>query len=109
MNEPVRPTVDLGYPTEAQGRIPAFHNVEEEAEFWDTHDITDYLDDLDQVEVRVSPHLTSEFRYIVQLSREEHDELERQAGAQGSSPSALLHRFVREQLERQARPEAKAS
>ena len=26
------------YPTEAHGAIPAFNNIEEEAEFWDTHD-----------------------------------------------------------------------
>ena len=42
----LQPTVDLGYPTEARGKIPSFANIEEEAEFWDTHDSTDYLDDV---------------------------------------------------------------
>ena len=28
-----KPIVDLGYPTEAYGRIPAFFSVEEEAAF----------------------------------------------------------------------------
>lgn len=109
MNEPIRPTVDLGYPTEAHGRIPAFQNIEEEAEFWDTHDFTDYLDDMGPAEVRASPHLTSEYRYIISLTREEYDELARQAAAQEATPSALLQRFVHEQLMCQSRPEAKAS
>jgi len=31
-----QPTIDFGYPTPAHGKIPAFNNIEEEAEFWDT-------------------------------------------------------------------------
>jgi len=50
MNQ-VKPTVDLGYPTEAHGRIPAFHSIEEEAAFWDTHDFTDFLEESWPVEV----------------------------------------------------------
>lgn len=42
---------DFGYPTGAHGRIPSFNNVEEEAEFWDTHDVTDYLDEAPSVKV----------------------------------------------------------
>ena len=30
------------YPTEAHGSIPSFASYEEEASFWDTHDITDF-------------------------------------------------------------------
>jgi hypothetical protein len=28
-------------------KIPTFSSVKEEAEFWDTHDLTDYLDELE--------------------------------------------------------------
>jgi hypothetical protein len=52
-----KPTVDLGYPTEAHGRIPAFANIEEEAEFWDTHDLTDFLEESPPVEVTIGPEL----------------------------------------------------
>lgn len=34
---------ELGYPTEASGRIPSFSNREEEPAFWDTHDGTEFL------------------------------------------------------------------
>ncbi len=37
-----KPTVDLGYPTEPHGRIPAFASIEEEAAFWDAHDLADF-------------------------------------------------------------------
>lgn len=30
------------YPTKAYGKIPAFHSYEEEANFWDTHNIIDF-------------------------------------------------------------------
>ncbi len=33
------------YPTEAHGSIPAFNSYEEEAEFWDTHSISDFKND----------------------------------------------------------------
>jgi predicted DNA binding CopG/RHH family protein len=34
-----------------KGLIPAFKTESEEAEFWLTHDITDYFDETDEVEV----------------------------------------------------------
>lgn len=43
-----------GHP-DAESRIPQFHSREEEAGFWDTHDVTDYLDDLRRGEVRFAP------------------------------------------------------
>jgi hypothetical protein len=42
MTSSPKPTVDLGYPTEPHGRVPSFNTIEEEAEFWDTHDLTDF-------------------------------------------------------------------
>ncbi len=52
MNQ-IKPTVDLGYPTGTHGRFPSFNNVEEEAGFWDTHDVTDYLDESQPAELSV--------------------------------------------------------
>jgi hypothetical protein len=51
------PSVDLGYPTEAHGRIPSFANVEEEAAFWDTHDFTDFADESTPVQMTVGRDL----------------------------------------------------
>ena len=57
------PTVDLGYPTEPFGRIPAFQNIEEEAEFWETHDFTEFLGvELHSINVVVNPELGDRHR-----------------------------------------------
>ena len=39
-------------PNHAARRIPDFATRAEEAAWWDTHDITDYLDELEPVTVR---------------------------------------------------------
>ena len=39
------------YPTQAHGSIPAFNSYEEEANFWDTHDITDFIHETQEVKV----------------------------------------------------------
>jgi hypothetical protein len=36
-----------------KSRIPEFKSREEEAAFWDTHDFTDYLDEMKPVKVNV--------------------------------------------------------
>ena len=39
-------------------RIPVFKSRDEEAAWWDTHDITDYLDELKPVQVRFARNLS---------------------------------------------------
>jgi hypothetical protein len=41
-----------------KGRMPEFSSLEEEAEFWDTHDTTDYEDDFRPVKVLFSRNLS---------------------------------------------------
>lgn len=38
-------------------RIPRFRNDKEAAEFWETHDVTEFLDELEETEEKVSPEL----------------------------------------------------
>ncbi|MDA0245131.1 MAG: CopG family antitoxin [Chloroflexi bacterium] len=35
--------------------IPAFQSIQEEAEFWDSHDLTDYLDELEIIQAEYQP------------------------------------------------------
>jgi glutathione S-transferase len=58
----IRPSIDFGYPTGPYGRIPAFNNIEEEAEFWDTHDITDYLHEMEPVNLVLGGELAEQAR-----------------------------------------------
>lgn len=84
-------------------RIPDFQNREEEAEWWDTHDLSDYWDELRPTDVRVAPDLTSEHRLTVRLAGADQAELDRRARDQGVGPSALVRRWIKERL-RQKEP-----
>jgi len=96
----IRPTIDPGYPTEPHGRTPAFQNVEEAAAFWDTHDITDYLDESRPVEITVGPELAE--RLTLRLDRADREALDRHARAKGIGRSTLLRIWVKERLRQEA-------
>lgn len=77
-------------------RIPKFASRQEEREFWDTHDITDYLDEL----------TPSTFRYVgkpseqlaVTLDARTMERLRAEAKKQGLDPAILLYIWVLEKL-----------
>ncbi len=84
--------------TRPPSRIPEFASIEEEAEWWDTHDITDYLDELRPVQLRVSPTFWSVYRMTLQLDLADWQELSQRASAQGSEPAELVARWVTDRL-----------
>lgn len=94
-----KPSVDLGYPTEAHGRIPAFQNIEEEAAFWDAHSITDFMEESKPVEVTVSKNLSDPL--TVRLEPEDRAEVARRAKAKGVGPSTLVRMWVKEHLKQE--------
>lgn len=96
----LKPSVDLGYPTPAHGRIPAFQNIEEEAAFWDTHSFTDFEEELRPVEVRVSKHLSAPLS--VRLNPQDRAEIVRLAETKGVGPSTLIRMWVKEHLRQEA-------
>lgn len=101
----LKPTVDLGYPTEAHGRIPAFNDIEEEAAFWDTHSVTEFVGiELQPVEVTIGPELAD--RLTVRLDPHDRTELTRRAKEQGIGPSTLVRMWVKERLRSDAEAEA---
>ena len=102
-----RPTVNLGYPTPAHGRIPAFQNVEEEAAFWDSHDATEFEgQELQPVEVTLGGELAE--RLTVRLDQADRQELAKRARAKGVGPSTLARIWLKERLSREAEAEAEA-
>ncbi len=106
MSQP-RPTVDLGYPTEAHGRIPSFHSIEEEAAFWDTHDTTEFIgQELQPVEVVVGQELAE--RLTLRLDKADRELLAKQAKAKGIGPSTLARMWLKERLRQEAEAEAHA-
>jgi hypothetical protein len=88
-------------------RIPTFSSVQEEAEFWDTHDTTEFEDEWEEVELEISPDLQHIIQ--IQLDRTQFRRLSMQAHSQGSTMTALARSWVLErleQIERETAPRA---
>jgi len=80
-------------------RIPEFKNIEEEAEFWDTHDITDFLDDMELEDIkfiRKKPLTTISFR----IEEDKAKELKRLARKLKIPYTVLIREIVSKALER---------
>lgn len=94
-----KPNVDLGYPTEARGRIPSFSSIEEEAEWWDTHDSAEYDEEFVPAErVRTSDR---EGLITLQLGPGDLKELDRRADQMGIKPPTLVRMWVEDRLKKE--------
>lgn len=109
MSQRAKSTVDLGYPTEARGRIPAFNSVEEEAAWWDSHDASDVWNDLEPVQVKVSPTLLSESAMSIRLPDAVLERLRWRADKKGLGHTTLARMWLLERLEQEERAEAQTS
>ena len=79
------------YPTKAYGKIPAFDSYEEEGNFWDTHDITDF-ELLDQYKPKKES-------LILRVNKEMKRKLEKVAKKKKVSVSTLSRRWLSERLQ----------
>ncbi len=84
------------YPTEAHGSIPAFNSYEEEANFWDTHSITDFAEETEAVKVRTTHGLSANVQ--VRFDPETDHELEAIARERGVKKATLIRIWVLERL-----------
>jgi hypothetical protein len=85
-----------GYPTEAHGSIPAFNSYEEEANFWDTHSITDFKVETEIVKVSATRSLSANVQ--VRFDPETDHELEAIARERGMKKAILISTWVLERL-----------
>jgi hypothetical protein len=74
--------------------IPKTDSIEELARFWDTHELTDYDAELNEVP---SPFVRLDV-VQVPLTADERDALRKLASNQGVDESALIHGWVKEKL-----------
>lgn len=84
-------------------RIPEFGSIQEEAEFWDTHDTTDFEDEFKPVKVHFAKNLSEGI--TIRFDPETLAELRKQARQKGMGPTTLARMWILEQLraERDAR------
>ncbi len=104
-----KPSIDLGYPTEVRGRIPAFKSIEEEAAWWDTHDAADVWDELEPINVKVSPTVLSESIMSVRLPEATLDRLRKRADKKGVGHTTLARMWIMERLDQEERDESRAT
>ena len=76
-----------------------FASYEAAAEFWDTHDTTDYLDDFETVQLEAE---LQQRRFEVQIDEDLMRVLYQQAQQQGVGVSQLVNNVLRERLEHAA-------
>lgn len=79
-----------------KSRIPEFASREEEAEFWDTHDTTDFEDEFKPVPVRVARKLDA--RITIDLDHEAWQKLLSAAREKGISLITLAQTWIMERL-----------
>lgn len=76
--------------------IPEFKNRKEMAEFWDTHDFTDYKDEFKPIKVRFAKNLSEGI--TIRLDSETLSKLRSRAKKQGIGPTTLARMWVIQQL-----------
>jgi|SoiMethySBSTD1v2_1073268.scaffolds.fasta_scaffold133941_4 CopG antitoxin of type II toxin-antitoxin system len=89
---------DARKPSAKKSRIPIFASREEEAEWWDTHDITDYLDELQPVTSKVKLRPVESLTF--DLDARNMDLLRAEAKKQGFPVEVLVQIWVLEGLQR---------
>lgn len=77
--------------------IPKFKSYEEEAEFWDTHDVTDYWDDFAPTHISFKGDLKE--GVFVRLDSETLARIREAAIELDISPSALVATWILERLD----------
>lgn len=87
--------------------IPDFQSREEEAEWWDTHDLSEIWDELGPANVTVSPNLLSEQSMSVRLPVATLDRLRSKASRKGVGHTTLARMWIMERLEEEDRYDAK--
>ncbi len=90
-----------------KSRIPEFKTIEEEAEFWDTHDTTDYEDEFKPVKARFADKLLD--RVTIPVDADTLVQLEALAREEELNATALARRWVLERLEQEIRARGQAA
>lgn len=77
-------------------KIPSFKSHEEEAKFWETHSIADYIGEFKQVEARFAKNLSEGLH--IRLDPDTLMKLRYEAKEKGIGPTTLVRMWIRDQL-----------
>ena len=82
-------------------KIPKIDSIEELARFWDTHDLTDFKDDLEEIPEPIFER-GAEVAVTVRLYPEDVAAVKRIARSRGVEHTALIREWVLEKLRHKA-------
>ena len=85
------------YTNNRKSRIPTFANREEEAAFWDSHDVSDYWDELQPVKLKVAKSLSKGI--TIRFDAETLEKLRQRAHEKGIGPTTLARMWILEHLQ----------
>jgi len=77
-------------------KIPDFKTREEMAQFWDTHDVADFVRELKPVKLKAAKNLTNTLN--VRIDTQDLEKLREEADAKGLGPSTLARMWIKERL-----------
>ena len=80
-----------------KSKLPKTDSIQKLAEFWDTHDLTDFEDELEEV---AEPVFVRGSAIKVHLQSPEAEAVQQMALAKGVSREELIHAWVLEKLAR---------
>ena len=79
-------------------KIPEFKTYEEEANFWDTHDFTEFEDETREVDMVVKLDQPKQETLILRLQKDVKDGMKKIARRNGLGVSALARLWILEKL-----------
>ena len=82
-----------------KSRIPKFRSLEEEANFWDTHDITDFEDELEDVEIVFELEKPRDETLVLRVQKGFKERLTKRARRKGLNPSTLARMWLMEKMQ----------
>lgn len=82
-----------------KNRIPKFKTYEEEVKFWDTHNVTDFIDETEDVNLVFELDKPRDETLIVRLQKDFKDKLEKTARSKGLNVSTLARMWLMERLQ----------
>ena len=83
--------------------IPQTDSIQELADFWDTHDLTDFEDEFEEVKFPVFER-NATVTVPLRLEPEESERLQALAKSRGISPAILIREWVIERIEATSEP-----
>jgi predicted DNA binding CopG/RHH family protein len=87
-----------------KSRIPDFKNYEEEAKWWETHNLADYQDEFEIVEAKFAKNLSHGL--TIRLDPETLNKVRTLARKKGIGPTTLIRMWILEDLEKLEKQQA---